>query len=164
MRELIITAFVACALVACGRPDLPGPTDKEADTAQDTGAVAAVQHVTDEESQPGITSIASVEEFDRRAIGGPLPVMVFFHSRDCAACAAMKPIVTEVAQAYTGRVFSAGVDLMEDAVAPLGPRYNVLSVPTFVFIRDGREVNRVVGRPTADKLQYFIDKKLLDVR
>jgi thioredoxin-like negative regulator of GroEL len=40
-------------------------------------------------------------------------------------------------------------------------QYAVRAVPTLLFVRDGRELHRLVGKTAPDRLQYMIERKLL---
>ena len=71
-----------------------------------------------------------------------------FTAAHCGPCRVMLPVLEALAAEYAGRVRFATVDC--DHEPALAQRYNVRSMPTFVVLRDGREVGRVVGsRPRA---------------
>lgn len=60
----------------------------------------------------------------------------------------MKPLLGALSTEYAGRVQFTEVDVDEDPA--LAQRFDVRSMPTFVLLRDGREVGRFVGsRPRA---------------
>jgi thioredoxin-like negative regulator of GroEL len=60
----------------------------------------------------------------------------------------MKPVLDSVADEYAGSVELAVVDVDDDP--GLAHQFSVRSMPTFVVLRDGREVGRFVGsRPRA---------------
>lgn len=83
--------------------------------------------------------------FDPEAPGLQL---VDFSAAWCAPCRAMTPVLAVLEREYAGHVRFAVVDV--DAEPALAARYGVRSMPTFVLLRDGREVGRIVGaRPRA---------------
>ena len=60
----------------------------------------------------------------------------------------MKPVLDGLAKEYGGRMKLVEVDVDDDPVT--AQRVNVRAMPTFVLVRDGREVGRFVGsRPRA---------------
>ena len=74
--------------------------------------------------------------------------VIDFTAKWCGPCKQMVPVLDALAREYAGRVGFAAVDC--DDEPQLAQRYNVRSMPTFVLVRDGREVGRVVGaRPRA---------------
>jgi thioredoxin 1 len=66
-------------------------------------------------------------------------VLIDFHATWCGPCAAMEPVVEDVAEDVD--VLKVDVEEAPDVVREFGVR----SVPTFVAVRGGEEVNRAVG-------------------
>lgn len=71
-----------------------------------------------------------------------------FGAKWCGPCRQMEPVISALAREYAGRVQLRVIDVDDDPA--LAQRYDVRSMPTFVLLRDGREVGRIVGaRPRA---------------
>jgi thioredoxin 1 len=71
-----------------------------------------------------------------------------FTAKWCGPCRVMKPVLDGLAKEYGGRMKLVEVDVDDDPVT--AQRFNVRAMPTFVLVRDGREVGRFVGsRPRA---------------
>ena len=69
-------------------------------------------------------------------------VLVDFWAGWCGPCKMLSPIVEEVAEEAAGfKVVSCNVD---DELS-IARKYGVMSIPTLVVIKDGKEVNRSVG-------------------
>lgn len=75
----------------------------------------------------------------------------------CGPCKRLNPIVEKLAGEFTDIVFQA-VDV--DEGPEVGKQFSVRSVPTLVFLRDGKEVDRVIGMSLIDPLR----KKLRDLQ
>jgi thioredoxin 1 len=74
--------------------------------------------------------------------------LIDFTAKWCGPCRVMKPTLESVATEYAGRLEITHVDVDEEPV--VAQQYNVRSMPTYVLVRDGREVGRFVGsRPRA---------------
>jgi thioredoxin len=74
--------------------------------------------------------------------------LIDFTAKWCGPCRVMEPVLATLAKEYAGRARVVAVDV--DVEPGLAQQYNVRSMPTFVLVRDGREVGRVVGsRPRA---------------
>jgi len=65
--------------------------------------------------------------------------ILYFSAAWCGPCKQFGPVMEQVGQSV--RVEKVDVDKLPD----LAQAYNVRSVPTVVILKDGREVNRVVG-------------------
>ena len=68
----------------------------------------------------------------------------------CGPCRALGPIVSDVAREFEGRVKVAKLDIDNNPVTTA--RYNVRSIPTLLFFRDGRLVESVVGLRSKNEL------------
>ena len=78
-----------------------------------------------------------------------MPVkMIDFTAKWCGPCRQMEPVLASLAKEYAGQVELTAVDVDDEPLE--AQRFDVRSMPTLVFVRDGREVGRVVGaRPRA---------------
>lgn len=70
-------------------------------------------------------------------------VLINFTAAWCGPCHAMKPVLAALATEYAGRVQFTSVDV--DHEPQTAQRFDVRSMPTYVVLRDGREVGRIVG-------------------
>ncbi|MBO7415922.1 MAG: thioredoxin [Bacteroidaceae bacterium] len=71
------------------------------------------------------------------------PVMIDFWATWCGPCRRLAPVVEELAAEYDGKVIVGKCDIEENT--DLTDRFGIMNVPTIVFIKDGKEVDRVVG-------------------
>lgn len=70
-------------------------------------------------------------------------MVIDFWATWCGPCRMLAPVVEELEKEYEGRVKigSCNVDENQDAAAKLGIR----SIPTLLFFKDGKLVDRSVG-------------------
>lgn len=108
-----------------------------------------------------VFTVEEPAEFGREVLSNALPVLVMFHQRTSAPCVMMLPTLHRMARDYAGRVCVADVDVSKPALRALEPQYTILSLPTFVFMHNGREKHRLVGTTKPDRLAFMIDTKLL---
>ena len=61
----------------------------------------------------------------------------------CGPCKRLGPIIEELAAEYDGKAVVGKCDIEEND--DLTEKFGIMNVPTVVFLKDGKEVDRVVG-------------------
>jgi thioredoxin 1 len=80
---------------------------------------------------------------------------IFYFTADwCNPCKKVKPIVEELNREQSEANFQI-IDV--DIEMELAKKFEVRSIPTFILIKDGVEVNRITGAQTRDSLIGFIN-------
>lgn len=88
--------------------------------------------------------------FEAEVLQSPVPVLIDFWATWCGPCKMISPIVDQVANELAGSAKVAKVDV--DQAAELARRFGVRNVPTLIFIKNGEEVDRVVGATSKDNI------------
>lgn len=91
------------------------------------------------------------EVFSKRLLN---PMNVFYFTADwCQPCKNIKPIVNEINRDKSGLKFhTINADIEQELVK----RFKIQSLPTFIIINQGKEVQRLTGSQTKEKLQEFL--------
>lgn len=79
--------------------------------------------------------------------------MVDFWATWCGPCQIVAPMVEQLAQEYEGRLKVAKLDV--DGNQQTAMRFNVRSIPSILFFKDGQHVDTVVG---AVPKTYLVEK------
>jgi thioredoxin 2 len=90
--------------------------------------------------QPEIVTDADFAEKVERS---PVPVLVDMWAPWCGPCRMIAPIIEQLANELAGRVRVAKLNTDENPRTQA--RFGVRSVPTLLVLKDGREVDRLVG-------------------
>lgn len=100
----------------------------------------------------------SAQAFDALMRESVLPVVVDFWAPWCGPCRMVAPELEKVARSAAGTFLVLKVNT--DAVAELGQRFRVRSIPTMAVFEQGQEVARTAGaRPAAD-IEAFVQHAL----
>ena len=85
-------------------------------------------------------------------------VLVDFWAEWCGPCKAVTPVLEELATEYDGRVKVTKLDV--DANPQTTMQFNVRSIPSVLFFKDGKHVDTVVGLVPKTAFQQKIDANL----
>jgi thioredoxin 1 len=61
----------------------------------------------------------------------------------CGPCHMLAPTIEDLAADYDGRIVVAKLDVDNNPVTP--GQFGIMGIPTVLFIKDGKEVDRIVG-------------------
>ena len=97
------------------------------------------------------------DSFDEE-IAASVPVLVDFWAPWCGPCRMVSPLVERLGAEHAGRM--KVVKLNVDEAPAISARFGVQGIPLLVVIRDGSEVDRLVGAAPLAQLQAWLDPHL----
>jgi thioredoxin 1 len=98
------------------------------------------------------------EEFDQVVTGSDIPVVVDFWAEWCGPCHAVAPSVAQLAADYDGRALIA--KLNADEYPEILQSFGIMGIPTLIYFKGGREVDRQVGMTNYNTLKSKLERQL----
>lgn len=98
------------------------------------------------------------DNFKTDIVESTQPSLVDFYAEWCGPCKAISPVISTLKEEYAGKVNIVKIDI--DANPELAHLYNIRSVPTLMFFKDGNVVNTIKGTIPKQKLQEIINSIL----
>ena len=87
-----------------------------------------------------------------------LPVLLDLWAAWCGPCRMIAPVVEQIAAEMAGRALVGKLDV--DANPRTSARFGVQSIPTLLVIKNGREVDRIVGAAPKNSILQTLQRHL----
>ena len=81
-----------------------------------------------------------------------------FYADWCGPCKVMEPLIEEIKNEMGDSLQVRKIDVDKDNDTP--SQFGVMSIPTFVVLKDGKEVDRAIGSQTKETLMSKITPHL----
>jgi len=159
--QVLLAVWVCVVMVASAMPPPAGVstscTSGSASSCQDS--VFGVVHVPrgggEGVEQP--SSLSEVEALILRASAEQKLVVIDFTATWCGPCKAIAPLFGQLAAEHAGDAVFLKVDVDENAET--AAKYQVSAMPTFLFLKGGEVVDRLMGA-NPDHLRSMIQDNL----
>ncbi|MFA4815195.1 MAG: thioredoxin [Candidatus Gracilibacteria bacterium] len=102
-----------------------------------------------------MVTIVTDKNFAEEVLQSKVPVLVDFFAEWCGPCKMIAPLVEELAGEYEGKAKVVKVNV--DESMGTAQTYGVMSIPTLIFFKDGKEVDRNVGAVPKDAMAERLD-------
>ncbi len=93
--------------------------------------------------------IINESNFKSEVLESKIPVLVDFWAEWCGPCRMLAPVIEELSKEFDGKVKVCKVNV--DEAQKMASDYRIMSIPTIIIFKEGKEVARMVGViPKAD--------------
>ena len=96
------------------------------------------------------------DNFEEEVLKSDVPVLVDMFATWCGPCKMMAPVVAQLAEEYEGTVKVGKLDI--DQNVDIVAQYKIMSVPTFLVIKDGEVKAKLIGAVSKEELVEAIDQ------
>ena len=98
--------------------------------------------------------VITKENFENEVLKSELPVLVDFWATWCGPCRMLAPVVGEISEEYAGRVKVGKVNVDEEP--ELAEMFGILSIPTLLYFKDGKQVDSSIGYRAKEKITAML--------
>ena len=103
-------------------------------------------------------AFAFTDENTAEIIESGKPVVIDFWAEWCGPCKKVAPIVDELAQEFEGKVTIGKYNVDDDS--DIATQYGIRNIPTILFFKDGKLVDKNVGSISKGSLEEKINALL----
>ena len=98
------------------------------------------------------------ENFEEEVMKSDVPVLIDFYADWCGPCKMMAPVVAELAEEYEGKAKVGKINV--DNEQALAEKFGVMSIPSFVVIKNGEVAEQGLGAMAKVKLEGLLKSAL----
>lgn len=98
------------------------------------------------------------EDFEE-VLGSGTPVFVDFYADWCGPCRMVAPVVERLAEEYDGKVKFVKLDVDENP--DIAARFGVMSIPTLMIFKNGKQMKRIIGASSIEHYRREINNVLV---
>ena len=129
---------------------MAGAAHAEKPREQSKSKKVMVQELTLDQFQQKVYNLSDANASSSLTYLGDKPAIVDFYASWCGPCRMQAPILEEFDKQMEGRVRVCKLDV--DEVPAIAQRFGVMSIPTLIAFKDGKQLSKEVGVTSCEEL------------
>ena len=98
----------------------------------------------------------TVADFDEKVLKSEKPAVIDFYADWCGPCQMAAPIIDKLADEFEKKVLIGKLNVDENQ--EIAQRYGVMSIPTMIIFKNGKEIDRRIGFPGEAGLRNMVEE------
>jgi len=98
----------------------------------------------------------TVADFDEKVLKSEKPAVIDFYADWCGPCQMAAPIIDKLADEFEEKVLIGKLNVDENQ--EIAQRYGVMSIPTMIIFKNGKEIDRRIGFPGEAGLRNMVEE------
>ena len=154
MKKLLYGIIISFLLIGC---DKLNPKPKSI-AKQNAGKAVTAKRLQEIKNNLNVAEIISDKDFSLIIVNRAEPAAVLFYTKKSAPSILQKKIFETLSTNQIDNILFAEVDLLVPSAEPIGAKNSVFSLPTIILFKNGKEVDRIVGKTDINTLKALIKK------
>ncbi len=102
--------------------------------------------------------VVNDSNFEEKVLKAERPILVDFWAEWCGPCKMAEPVLDELSEEHKGKVDIVKIDVDKNQETTM--KYQVMSIPTTILFKEGKEIGKQIGFAGKTAYEELIKKAI----